>query len=85
VNHRAKAIIQNVQSASYAGAPDAIHYAGTLTDPKGHARPWTIAFGIRRNAEPGYELMEVACHEGSRTEFTEIGLKSFPYSGVRVP
>lgn len=66
-------------------ARGAIRYAGTLTDPKVYTRPWTIAFGIRRNADPGYELMEVACHEGSRTEFTEIGLKSFPYSGAKVP
>ena len=65
-------------------APDAIHYEGTLTDPKVYTRPWTMAFGVRRNAEPA-EQWEVACHEGSRTEFTEMGLKPFPYNGAKVP
>ena len=46
-------------------AADAIYYEGTIADPKVYTRPWTIAFGIRRNNDPGYELMEVACHEGS--------------------
>jgi len=59
-------------------AADAIHYEGTIVDPKVYTRPWTISFGIRRNSDPGYELMEVACHEGSRGQFTDVGLKFYP-------
>ena len=66
-------------------APDAIHYEGRIEDPRVYTRPWTIAFGIRRNAGQDNELMEVACYEGSRSELTDIGLKHFPYGGVTVP
>jgi hypothetical protein len=43
---------------------DAIHYQATIDDPKVFTRPWTMAFGWRRNAEPGFELLESACWEG---------------------
>ena len=33
-------------------------------DPKVFARPWTMAFGWRRNTEPGFEILESACWEG---------------------
>jgi hypothetical protein len=66
-------------------APDAIHYTATLTDPKVYTRPWTIAIPVRRNADPNYELMESACIEGARIEFTDLGLKSFPYHGEKIP
>ena len=66
-------------------APDAIHCAATITDSKVYTRPWTIAVPIRRNADPAYELMESACNEGARIEFTEIGLKTFPYRGAKIP
>jgi hypothetical protein len=66
-------------------APDAIHYTATITDPKVYTRPWTIAIPIRRNKDPNYELMESACFEGARIEYTDIGLKSFPYYGAKIP
>jgi hypothetical protein len=40
--------------------PDTIHYQATVTDPVVYARPWTIAFPIRRATG---ELTEAACHE----------------------
>ncbi|OFW02575.1 MAG: hypothetical protein A3I61_17385 [Acidobacteria bacterium RIFCSPLOWO2_02_FULL_68_18] len=44
--------------------PDVIHYQATIDDPKVFTRPWTMAFAWRRNAEPGFELLESACWEG---------------------
>jgi hypothetical protein len=66
-------------------APDAIHFEARIEDPKVYTRPWTVAFGIRRNADPDYELYESACHEGNRGELpgADLGLK--PYLGVVVP
>lgn len=66
-------------------APDAIHYEVTIDDPKVYTRPWTMAFGIRRNAEPDYELLESACYEGNRGQLPgeSVGLK--PYLGVIPP
>jgi hypothetical protein len=66
-------------------APDAIHFAATITDPSVYTRPWTMAFGVRRNADADYELWETACYEGDRSGLTAIGLKRFPYGGVAVP
>jgi hypothetical protein len=43
-----------------------IHYEATITDPKVYTRPWTMAFDIGRNLEPGYEQLEFACHEGEQ-------------------
>ncbi len=43
---------------------DVIHYTATIDDPKVYTRPWTIAFGWRRNQERNYEMWESACWEG---------------------
>ena len=59
---------------------DAIHYQATIDDPKVYTRPWTIAFGIRRNKQPGYELLEEACHEGNHDpeHYKRLGYKTYP-------
>ena len=44
-----------------------IHYEATITDPTVFTRPWTIAFPLIRNTEPGFERLEMACHEGERS------------------
>jgi hypothetical protein len=64
---------------------DAIHYQATVEDPAVYTRPWTIAFGIRRNMDPEYEIYESACYEGNRGELpgASVGLK--PYLGVTPP
>lgn len=41
-------------------------YEATLEDPKLYARPWKMTFKMARK-EPGYELMEHACHEGEHS------------------
>ena len=56
-----------------------IDYRATLEDPKAYTRPWTIAFTMERITEPGYELLEMACHEGERT--TERLLIVWPFRG----
>ncbi|MEO8100337.1 MAG: hypothetical protein ABI811_21740 [Acidobacteriota bacterium] len=43
-----------------------IAYEAKMTDPKVYTRPWTMAFTLRRNPDPNYELMELACWEGER-------------------
>jgi hypothetical protein len=60
-------------------APDAIHYQATITDPRVYSRPWTMAFGWRRNTEAGFELFENACVEGQqgRKPGEDIGLKVY--------
>jgi len=64
--------------------PDVIHIEATIDDPKVYTRPWTMAFGLRRNTEPRYEIWENACVEGSEeTLRNHAGLK--PYPGVTVP
>lgn len=45
---------------------DNLKYEATITDPKVYTQPWKIEFGIRRNKQPGYELMEYACVEGEQ-------------------
>ena len=45
---------------------DNISYQATITDPKLYTRPWTISFGLRRNRQEGFELMEFACVEGEK-------------------
>jgi hypothetical protein len=44
-----------------------IHYEATITDPKVFTRPWKIAFPLVRNMQPGFERLEMACHEGERS------------------
>ena len=43
-----------------------IHYQVTLEDPKAYTRPWTMAWPLTREVQPGFELLEVACREGER-------------------
>jgi hypothetical protein len=43
--------------------PDTIQYEVTISDPRTWARPWKVAFPLRR--EPAYEMFEYACHEGN--------------------
>jgi hypothetical protein len=47
--------------------PDRIDYQATITDPKVFTQPWTIAFSLTRNKQPGFEHLEMACHEGERS------------------
>jgi hypothetical protein len=44
---------------------DTIAYEATLEDPKVFTRPWKITFNMTRHQERGYELLEMACHEGN--------------------
>jgi hypothetical protein len=59
---------------------DVIHYAITIEDPKVFTRPWTMAFGWRRNANPEYEMWEQGCWEGvqSSLKYTDDGRKRYP-------
>lgn len=66
-------------------SPDAIHYQATIADPKVYTRPWTVAFGIRRNTDQGYEIWESACHEGNRGELPGASLGLKPYLGITAP
>jgi len=43
-----------------------IRYEATIDDPKVFTRPWTIAFNVGRNRQPGYQQMEFACVEGEQ-------------------
>ena len=45
-----------------------LKYEATLEDPTVFTRPWTIAFTLDRNTQPGYEFLEEACHEGVSLE-----------------
>jgi hypothetical protein len=43
---------------------DVIFYTATVDDPRVFTRPWTMAFGWRRNPNPAYEMWEQGCWEG---------------------
>ena len=64
---------------------DTIHYQATMEDPQVYTRPWTMAFALEREKEPGYEQLEEACHEGDRDaeHFLLAGYKLF--QGPRFP
>lgn len=60
-----------------------MHYQATIEDPGVYTRPWTMAFSLRRNAEPGFRLLEEACHEGERNTDPLIGLGYRIYPGMK--
>jgi len=57
-----------------------MHYQVTIKDPNVYARPWTMAFPLRRNNERGFRLLEEACHEGERNTdpLITLGYKIYP-------
>jgi hypothetical protein len=57
-----------------------LHYQVTIEDPSVYTRPWTMAFPLRRNTEPGFRLLEEACHEGERNTdpLIRLGYKIYP-------
>jgi hypothetical protein len=58
---------------------DTIHYEITLEDAKAYTRPWTMAWPLVRDRQPGFELLEEACWEGERAlpVFRESGYKYY--------
>jgi hypothetical protein len=62
--------------------PDTIHYEVRIEDPRVYTRPWTMAFPLRRNKEPGFRLLEEACHEGERNTDPLIRAGQRIYPGV---
>jgi hypothetical protein len=59
-----------------------MHYQVTIDDATVYTRPWTMAFPLRRNTEPGFRLLEEACHEGERNTDPLIRLGFRIYPGV---
>jgi hypothetical protein len=59
--------------------PDTIHYELTFEDPTAYTRPWTMAWALARDKEPGLELIEEACREGERDVplFLKIGFRRY--------
>ena len=45
---------------------NAILFEARIEDATIYTRPWTLAFALERNTEPGYYQLEYACHEGER-------------------
>ena len=64
---------------------DTIHYTARIEDPKVYTRPWTMAFAIARNTEPGFELFEQACHEGNRSVEGGLSVGLRLYEGLTPP
>jgi hypothetical protein len=62
--------------------PDTIHYQVTIQDSNVYTRPWTMAFPLRRNKQPGMYLLEEACHEGERNTDPLIRAGQKIYPGV---
>ena len=58
---------------------DTIHYEVTIEDPKAYTRPWTMAWALVREKEPGFQLLEEACWEGEHDlpRFRELGLRGY--------
>jgi hypothetical protein len=56
---------------------DVIYYTATIEDAKVFTRPWTMAWGWRRNPNPKYEMWEQGCWEGvqSALKYTDEGRK----------
>ena len=63
---------------------DTIHYAVTIEDPVVYARPWTIAYPMRRIRGIS-ELPEEPCHENEFNTEGLINLGYRIYPGVRLP
>jgi len=61
---------------------DTIHYQVTIADPAVYTRPWTMAFPLTRNKQPGFRLLEEACHEGERNTQPLIDLGYRIYPGI---
>ena len=47
---------------------DTINYDATFEDLKVFTRPFRMSLLLNRNKEPGYELIEFACHEGQESQ-----------------
>jgi hypothetical protein len=47
-------------------SPDRLNYQATFDDPTMFTQSWTIAYGFNRNKEEGFEIWEMANHEGER-------------------
>lgn len=47
-------------------ADDTMEYEARMTDPTLYTRPWTMKFTLRKDPDPGYELLELACWEGEQ-------------------
>ena len=60
-----------------------MHYQVTIDDPNVYARPWTMAFPLRRNTERGFRLLEEACHEGERNTDPLIRAGQQIYPGIK--
>jgi hypothetical protein len=45
---------------------DTLIYEATIEDPTVFTQPWKLAMPLRRQKEPGFELLEFACREGNR-------------------
>ena len=57
-----------------------ILYEATINDPLVYTRPFTMAFALRRNTRPGYELWEESCYEGEANSehLRNIGYRNYP-------
>ena len=49
-----------------------ILWEARIDDPTVYTRPWTMAFPLRRNTTPGFQLMEFACHEGNKSPTLQL-------------